>query len=89
LSALFKTQTDLFAGAESIGRRLGGGGFGANDANNPQIKPSTVWVKPADLYHPDYREDFAMGDDSYHYDNWQCHKGVAALWQRLLSRTSS
>ena len=70
LSALFKTQTDLFAGAESIGRQFGGGGFGANDANKLQSKSQKLWVKPVGMYHPDYREDFQLSNEPYRYYNW-------------------
>ena len=70
MSALFKTQTDLFAGAESIGRQFGGGGFRANDANKLQIKSQKLWVKPVGMYHPDYREDFQLSNEPYRYYNW-------------------
>jgi hypothetical protein len=50
--------------------RFGGGGFTSSDVNKLQLKSQKVWVKPADMYHPDYREDFALGDEPYRYYNW-------------------
>jgi len=50
--------------------KFGGGGFTTDDAKKLQLKSPKVWVKPADLYHPDYREDFEMGDEPYRYYNW-------------------
>jgi hypothetical protein len=50
--------------------KYGGGGFTTRDPKLLQIKSSKVWVKPADMYHPDYREDFELGDELYLYYNW-------------------
>ncbi len=50
--------------------KYGGGGFTSSDAKTLQLKSPKVWVKPADMYHPDYREDFALGDEPYRYYNW-------------------
>jgi hypothetical protein len=46
---------------------FGGGGFGA--------RPEEFLVKPQEnaavrLYHPDWREDFDLGDDPYRYKRW-------------------
>jgi beta-galactosidase len=50
--------------------RYGGGGFTNRDAKVMQLKSPKVWVRPADMYHPDYREDFELGDEPYRYYNW-------------------
>jgi hypothetical protein len=50
--------------------RFGGGGFTSSDANKLRLKSQKVWVNPVGMYHPDYREDFDMGDDPYRYYNW-------------------
>jgi beta-galactosidase len=50
--------------------KFGGGGFATRDAKVLQLKSPKVWVKPADMYHPDYREDFELGDEPYRYYNW-------------------
>ena len=50
--------------------RFGGGGFTSSDANKLQLRSRKVWVNPVGMYHPDYREDFDMGDDPYRYYNW-------------------
>jgi beta-galactosidase len=50
--------------------KFGGGGFTSGDVKKLQLKSSKVWMKPTDMYHPDYREDFDMGDDPYRYYNW-------------------
>jgi beta-galactosidase len=50
--------------------RYGGGGFTSRDAKALQLKSPRAWVKPADMYHPDYREDFELGDEPYRYYNW-------------------
>jgi hypothetical protein len=39
------------------------GGLSAGDAKNLQLKSAKGWMKSADMYHPDYREDFGMGDE--------------------------
>jgi hypothetical protein len=48
----------------------GGGGFTTRDPKMLQLKSLRVWVKPADMYHPDYRADFDLGDEPYRYYNW-------------------
>jgi hypothetical protein len=50
--------------------KFGGGGFTSADVKKMVLKSSKVWVKPTDMYHPDYREDFDMGDDPHRYYNW-------------------
>jgi beta-galactosidase len=50
--------------------RFGGGGFTGSDPKKLQLKSPKLWVKPAGMYHPDYREDFDMGDEPYRYYNW-------------------
>jgi len=50
--------------------RFGGGGFTSSDVKKLQLKSPKAWVKPADMYHPDYREDFELGDEPYRYYNW-------------------
>jgi sialate O-acetylesterase len=50
--------------------KFGGGGFTGSDAKKLQLKSPKAWVKPADMYHPDYREDFDLGDEPYRYYNW-------------------
>ena len=47
----------------------GGGGFTSKDVKALQLKSPKAWVKPADMYHPDYREDFELSDEPYHYYN--------------------
>ena len=48
----------------------GGGGFTTRDPKMFQLKSPRAWVKPADMYHPDYREDWELGDEPYRYYNW-------------------
>ena len=41
----------------------------------PEIAATHPWKfqpvkQPSDFYHPDYRDDFALGDDPYRYYNW-------------------
>ncbi len=50
--------------------KFGGGGFTGSDVKGLQLKSPKVWVKPAGMYHPDYREDFDLGDEPYRYYNW-------------------
>jgi beta-galactosidase len=50
--------------------KYGGGGFSTRDAKVLRLKSPKLWVKPADMYHPDYREDFELGDEPYRYYNW-------------------
>ena len=50
--------------------KFGGGGFTGGDAKKMLLKSPKVWVKAPGLYHPDYREDFELGDDPYRYYNW-------------------
>jgi hypothetical protein len=47
-----------------------GGGFTSGDTKKLQLKSPKIWVRPAGLYHPDYREDFELGDEPYRYYNW-------------------
>jgi hypothetical protein len=50
--------------------KFGGGGFTSGDAKKMLLKSPKVWVKAPGLYHPDYREDFDLGDEPYRYYNW-------------------
>jgi beta-galactosidase len=54
--------------------RYGGGGFTSNTPTNLVLKAATAATdkgsKPAGFYHPDYREDFDLGDEPYRYYNW-------------------
>jgi hypothetical protein len=50
--------------------RYGGGGFTSRDVKTLELKSPEVWVKPVGIYHPDYREDFELGDEPYRYYNW-------------------
>jgi beta-galactosidase len=50
--------------------KFGGGGFTAGDVKLFQIKSAKAWVEQAAMYHPDYREDFDLGDDPYRFYNW-------------------
>jgi hypothetical protein len=50
--------------------KYGGGGFTSRDAQTLQLKSPRVRLKPADMYHPDYREDFELSDEPYRYYNW-------------------
>jgi beta-galactosidase len=51
--------------------KFGGGGFTHRDEKKMQLKSPKVWVKKAvSMYHPDYREDFELGDEPYRYYNW-------------------
>jgi hypothetical protein len=54
--------------------RFGGGGLTNTDASSlllqePRVA-AEVTVKPPGFYHPDYREDFELGDEPYRYYNW-------------------
>jgi hypothetical protein len=48
----------------------GGGGLTSSDAKILQLKSPKVTAKLADMYHPDYRDDFDLGDEPYRYYNW-------------------
>jgi beta-galactosidase len=50
--------------------KFGGGGFTGSDAKKLQLKSPKAWVRSAGMYHPDYREDFDLGDEPYRYYNW-------------------
>jgi hypothetical protein len=50
--------------------KFGGGGFTSGDVKLFQLKSAKVWVAQAAMYHPDYREDFDLGDDPYRFYNW-------------------
>jgi hypothetical protein len=47
-----------------------GDGFTNRDAKVLQLKSPRAWVKPADIHHPDYCEDFELGNEPYRYYNW-------------------
>jgi beta-galactosidase len=38
--------------------------------DNRLFRPLTLGSSPAALYHPDYRDDFALGDEPYRFYNW-------------------
>ena len=50
--------------------KFGGGGFTSGDVKKLQVKSLKAWVPTVGMYHPDYREDFDMGDEPYRYYNW-------------------
>jgi hypothetical protein len=50
--------------------RYGGGGFTSSDAALLMLKPSLARPKGAGFYHPDYRDDWELGDEPYRYYNW-------------------
>ena len=50
--------------------RYGGGGFTSGDATLLMLKPSLARAKGAGFYHPDYRDDWELGDEPYRYYNW-------------------
>ena len=48
---------------------FGSGGFGGN-ADQLYLEPKPRPGTPTGLYHPDYRDDWAYGDDPYRYCRW-------------------
>jgi beta-galactosidase len=54
--------------------RFGGGGLTTNDPSSLLLQSSRVatevTVNAVGFYHPDYREDFELGDEPYRYYNW-------------------
>jgi sialate O-acetylesterase len=58
--------------------RYGGGGLTSGDASvlllqSPRLTAEAeakAAVKVPGFYHPDYREDFELGDEPYRYYNW-------------------
>ncbi len=50
---------------------FGGGGF-SGTVDQLSLRPAgkAAAAKPTSLYHPDYREDFDLGDDPYRYYRW-------------------
>jgi beta-galactosidase len=56
--------------AVRIWDRYGGGGFTSSAAEPLTLKSTRVQTKPAGFYHPDYREDWELGDEPYRYYNW-------------------
>lgn len=51
--------------------KFGGGGFTSGKPDGLMIQSGRVQqAKAAGLYHPDYREDFELGDEPYRYYNW-------------------
>jgi beta-galactosidase len=50
--------------------RFGGGGFSSNMPTELVLQSPRVQAKVAGLYHPDYREDWELGDEPYRYYNW-------------------
>jgi hypothetical protein len=50
--------------------RFGGGGFTSNLPAELVLRSTRVAPKVAGLYHPDYRDDFELGDEPYRYYNW-------------------
>ncbi len=49
--------------------RFGGGGFTGRD-DELFLRWKDVPPMPLGFYHPDYRDDFDMGDEPYRYYNW-------------------
>jgi beta-galactosidase len=54
--------------------RFGGGGLTTNDPTSLLLQSpraaTEATVKTLGFYHPDYREDFELGDEPYRYYNW-------------------
>jgi beta-galactosidase len=51
--------------------KFGGGGIATNTPNTQTLQSTRVQpAKVATLYHPDYRDDFELGDEPYRYYNW-------------------
>jgi len=51
--------------------KFGGGGIASNRPEALMLQSARVQAaKVATLYHPDYREDFELGDEPYRYYNW-------------------
>ncbi len=50
--------------------RYGGGGFTSNVPAELLLQSTRVQARAAGLYHPDYREDWELGDEPYRYYNW-------------------
>ncbi len=51
--------------------KFGGGGIGSNTSEALMLQSGRAQAaKVATLYHPDYREDFELGDEPYRYYNW-------------------
>jgi hypothetical protein len=50
--------------------RFGGGGFTSNTPNALLLQSNRVVARTAGFYHPDYRDDWELGDEPYRYYNW-------------------
>ncbi len=51
--------------------KFGGGGILTNQPTELSLESTIIpKAKVATLYHPDYREDFELGDEPYRYYNW-------------------
>jgi hypothetical protein len=50
--------------------RYGGGGFTSGEANALLLQSAREQAKAPGFYHPDYREDWELGDEPYRYYNW-------------------
>jgi beta-galactosidase len=50
--------------------RFGGGGFTGKDFEMTLKEPEKEVTAVAGFYHPDYRDDWDMGDEPYRYYNW-------------------
>lgn len=50
--------------------RFGGGGMRAKDPAMLRLLDAQTATQHRGLYHPDYRNDFAYGDDPYRYYRW-------------------
>jgi beta-galactosidase len=51
--------------------KFGGGGIMSNRPEALTLQSARVQqARAASLYHPDYREDFELGDEPYRYYNW-------------------
>jgi hypothetical protein len=51
--------------------KFGGGGIASSRPEALTLQSARVQeVKVAALYHPDYRDDFELGDEPYRYYNW-------------------
>jgi hypothetical protein len=50
--------------------RFGGGGLTSNVPAELLIQSTRVQPRVVGLYHPDYRDDWELGDEPYRYYNW-------------------
>lgn len=50
--------------------KFGGGGFTSSNGHEMRLQLPQAQAKESGFYHPDYREDWELGDEPYRYYNW-------------------